>query len=362
MKYFQLLAVLVGMVCLVGSRTSAQEPTTSKKLIEWGWDEPDTKFMRQNVEKMEQLAFDGVVFHALSNRGVNLTWEMWGQRKFDLAEFQHAIDDLKATPFRRLTDRFLRVNVTPGNVDWFDDQAWAVVSHNVGVAAQIAKQGGCKGFLFDVELSNNAQPFRYGTQKHRETKTFDQYRAKVRERGQEWMKAVNGPYPDITLLLAYAYSITGGQPKDRVGANYGLVGDFLDGMLEACTPQTTLVDGWEGAYRFKKKEQFDKAYNSIKVKLADWAADPQKYRRHFTAGFGIWMDNDWRRFGWHTDGLVQELLFARGVRGVHSLGVAEDGPVRLDLHRGASLVDEPEVAASLCRGVDEGPRGGEAGQ
>ena len=43
---------------------------------------------------------------------------------------RNAIDDLKATPFRRLTERFLRVNVTPGKVDWFDDQAWAVVLQN----------------------------------------------------------------------------------------------------------------------------------------------------------------------------------------------------------------------------------------
>jgi hypothetical protein len=94
----------------------------SKKLIEWGWDEPDNKFMRQNVERMEELPFDGVAFHAVSSKGGNVTWEMWGSRRFDLAEFQHAIDDLKATSFRRLADRFLRVNVTPGKVDWFDDQ------------------------------------------------------------------------------------------------------------------------------------------------------------------------------------------------------------------------------------------------
>ena len=34
----------------------AQDTHLAKKLIEWGWDEPDTKFMRQNVEKMEQTA------------------------------------------------------------------------------------------------------------------------------------------------------------------------------------------------------------------------------------------------------------------------------------------------------------------
>lgn len=306
MRRIVLVSALFASMCCTGT-ASAEPPTKPKKLIEWGWDEPDTKFMRQNVEKMEQLPFDGVVFHAISSKGGNLVWEMWGRRKFDLAEFQEAIAELKATPFRRITDRFLRVNVSPGDVDWFDDQAWAVVPHNFGVAAEIARQGGCKGFMFDVE-QYNAEPFNYAKQKHRESKTFDQYRAKVRQRGLEWMKAVNGPFPNITLLMAYAYSITGGRPKDRVKASYGLLGDFLDGMLDVCTPETRMVDGWEGAYRYKEEKQFAKAYNNIKVKLAELAADPEKYRRHFTAGFGIWIDSDWRRAGWHTDDLTKNFF------------------------------------------------------
>src|SRR5947208_5347482 len=28
------------------------------------------------------------------------------------------------------------------------------------------------------------------------------------------------------------------------------------------------------------------------------AADPAKYAKHFSFGFGIWLDNDWRKLGW----------------------------------------------------------------
>jgi hypothetical protein len=87
-----------------------------------------------------------------------------------------------------------------------------------------------------------------------------------------------------------------------------LVGDFLDGMLDACAPRTKFVDGWEGAYRFKKKEQFGKAHDAIKVKLAASAADPEKYRQRFTASSGIWMASDWRRVGWHTDDLSKNFF------------------------------------------------------
>lgn len=79
-------------------------------------------------------------------------------------------------------------------------------------------------------------------------------------------------------------------------------------MLDACTPQTRIVDGWEGAYTYKRKEQFQQAYESITNKLAAMAADPEKYRRHFTAGFGIWMDCNWRGVGWHTDDLSKNFF------------------------------------------------------
>lgn len=295
-----LLAVGLAALLCPNDTTIAQQRPRPKKLIEWGWDEPNTAFMRQNVQRMEQLPFDGVVFHADSSKGGSLVWEMWGSRKFDLTEFEHAIADLKATPFRRLTDRFLRVNVTPGKVDWFEDRAWDVVLGNFTIAAQLARQGVCKGFMFDVEQYND-QLFDYGKQNHKASKSFADYRAKVRQRGQQWMKAVNGPYPDITIIMPFIYSITGGQPKDRVGASYGLLGDFLDGMFDACTPQTRIIDGWEGAYTYKTKKQFQQAYDAIKAKLAALAADPEKYRSRIEAGFGIWMDCNWRQKGWHTD-------------------------------------------------------------
>lgn len=46
-----------------------RDSTKGKKLIEWGWDEPDTKFMRANIHQMEKFPFDGLVFHATSSKG-----------------------------------------------------------------------------------------------------------------------------------------------------------------------------------------------------------------------------------------------------------------------------------------------------
>ena len=279
---------------------SAQDIMRFKKLIEWGFDEPSTKFMRENIYKMEQFPFDGVVFHALSTKGEKLHREMWGSRKFEFAEFEHAVDDLKATPFQRFTDRFLRVNVQPGNVDWFDDEAWAVVLQNSKVAARIAKQGGCKGFMFDTE-SYVKKLFMYAEQQHRSAKTFSEYQAKIRQRGKQWMATVNAEFPEIKILMTFGYAESGRLQRNSEERVYGLLADFLDGMLDVCTPETRIVDAWERSFGYRKQEEFLEARNTTQTTVANYVATPHRYLKHVQTGFGIWMDNRHHKVGWHLD-------------------------------------------------------------
>ena len=42
--------------------TPAGAKAAEKKLIEFGWDEPDTAFMREHAAEMERSPFDGCVF------------------------------------------------------------------------------------------------------------------------------------------------------------------------------------------------------------------------------------------------------------------------------------------------------------
>jgi hypothetical protein len=74
-----LLTTLIALLSVaVSTPATAQQPSCEKnsvkgkKLIEWGWDEPDTKFMRENIEKMEQYPFDGLVFHDERHEGQSL--------------------------------------------------------------------------------------------------------------------------------------------------------------------------------------------------------------------------------------------------------------------------------------------------
>src|SRR4030095_10037009 len=124
-----------------------------------------------HVAAMERnTPFDGCVFHANWNkpdgvRGGSFTWECWSRRAFTEAELAQGRADLKATNFTRMSHNFLRFNVTPGDVDWFDDAAFAAVVNNARLAAKLAHDGGgCDGVLFDIEQYDK-RLFNYLSQK-----------------------------------------------------------------------------------------------------------------------------------------------------------------------------------------------------
>ena len=95
----------------------------AKALIEFGWDEPGTAFLRTHIAEMQRTPFDGCVFQADYDRPAGgkgrFTWEGWGERKFTKSDLRQAFEDLRATSFRTFKRNFLRFNTTPGKLDWF---------------------------------------------------------------------------------------------------------------------------------------------------------------------------------------------------------------------------------------------------
>src|ERR1044072_7895517 len=147
---------ILSVLLAASSSGRAAGPATNlstKKLIEFGWDEPDTAFMRKHIRQMEQTPFDGCVFDIGYKDSTGKTGrfmaDAWGQRRFSTQDVQSAIDDLKATRFIRFTENFLRFDVTPGDVDWFDD--FSAVIGNTALAAKVARAGKARGILFDCE-------------------------------------------------------------------------------------------------------------------------------------------------------------------------------------------------------------------
>ncbi|MBI4584692.1 MAG: hypothetical protein HY717_11820 [Planctomycetes bacterium] len=292
-------------------RISSARPAArgaAKKLIEFGWDEPDPAFLREHAKEMEATPFDGCVFHINYKKADggagNFTWEGWGKRAFTAAELEPALEDLKAAPLTRLRHNFLRFNTTPADLDWFDD--FAAILQNARLAAQVAREGKAAGLLFDIE-QYNAPLFDYRKQRDAKTKPWPEYAAQVRKRGREVLEAFQEGYPDLTVFLTFGYSLPWHQSRSGKTArpleecSYGLLAPFLDGLVEACRGKTRLVDGHELSYAYKEPAQFSQAYHAMREEALAMVADPARYARVFSFAFGLWMDQDWRRKGWSVE-------------------------------------------------------------
>jgi len=277
----------------------------AKKLIEFGWDEPDTAFMREHAAEMEQTPFDGCVFHVEARKSAgqgksSFTWEAWGARAFTEAELKPALDDLKATKFKRFNQNFLRFNTTPAKLDWFDD--YAAILNNCRLAGWFVRESKCKGILFDIEQYDGSL-FDYRKQRDVKVKGWERYSAQVRQRGREVMEALQKGCPDLPVFLTFGYSLpwleSAGGKGSLADCHYGLLAPFLDGMVQAAKGRTRLIDGNESAYGYKDLQQFERSYRSMKEDLLPIVNDPAKYHQVFSLGFGLWLDRDWRKFGWN---------------------------------------------------------------
>jgi len=258
--------------------TTAHGDGLRKKLIETGWDMPDTRRLRENLATMEQRPFDGVVLEAIGRRSDGKPCRM---RETFSAEpwreewFRSCLEDLRACQFKRFTDNFLLVGANPGNVDWSDDDGWRQVVDHWRMAARLAKQGGLKGILFDPE------PYTEPYKQFQRAPCADN----ARRRGRDIMRAVAAEFPDITLFCYFANSV---QPNE----GYGLLPSFLDGWLDAAPPTVTIVDGCESAYRYKTVNQYLEAAVNIKGDCQQYVSPENraKYRAQVQVSFGIYLD------------------------------------------------------------------------
>jgi hypothetical protein len=294
------LFVLVLGLALVAPAAQAK----TKKLIEMGWDEPDPGFMRAHLAQLEASPFDGCIYH-LTYRDPghppgNFTWDVWGTRTFTEADVDSGLRDLVATPFRRFRWNFLRVNVTPASIDWFDD--FAPVLSNVRLAASVARRGGSAGVMLDVE-AYQGPVFEYRALRDTARHDFAAYAAQARRRGAEVMRAFEQGYPGLIVFLtagpSLPYVVWLGDHTPIEAQRYGLLTAFVDGMVSAASDSARIVDGCEGSYPAREPRVIDDYYRAQTHGVLAWVADSSRYRRLVSRSFGIWMDHDWSHRGWN---------------------------------------------------------------
>jgi hypothetical protein len=288
------ISVVLLQFFAASSRTSVSL-RTAKRLLEFGWKTPLLQAIPQVIDVAQTLPFDGLLFDIETPNHIRgLSWTVFGNQRVDQAALDQIAADLAGFGWGRLTDNFIRINVNyePGVVDWFDD--FDAILYNAEALARLANQLGFAGLMIDTE-QYNAFPFDYQQQAYRDRYTYDEYADQAYVRGQEVMRALNRGYPGITILYTWGLTYIPQSHDQRALSEhiYGLMIPFLEGMIAAADAETSLVDAFEGAYRFEQEDQFQAAYNLIKVATRDaYTRDTKRYGETVTAGFGLWADHD----------------------------------------------------------------------
>jgi hypothetical protein len=302
--WFAILGLMVGFLTAQTPASQADSaPLPRKKLIMTGWDQPEAAQFRRDLAQFERTPFDGVVLSvpgkkpdgAPFNSYNNLfNHELWTE-----AMFADSVADLQAARSTRVTENLLILWAAPGEVDWFDDAGWAVVSEKFRLMARVARQGGLRGILFDPELyGEKTKVWRYLSQTGWAQHSFSEYGAKARQRGQETMRAMAQEFPDLTMFGYWLTSVclravdASGSLAGLAAEDYGLYPSFVDGWLDTAPATVKFVDGQEFAYRWDGEAAFQAGALRVKndCQVFITPANRAKYRAQVQASFGFYLD------------------------------------------------------------------------
>jgi len=287
--------VIALAVCPWVSRAAPVTPP-DKKLIEYGWDVPTPAQMRAELGAMEKRPFNGLIFRLSAGHNAFVTKPLEPEK---FIEDERVLRDLQ---FTRFTNNFVLVwGSPPPDFDWFDDTQWQTIAHNAEMLAGIALAGRITGICFDPEPYDFSL-WKHSKQPRSQTNSFAEYRAKVRQRGAELMRAFERKMPGPTILTFFHVSLfdrfahlpESERERKLQQEDWGLMPDFFVGMLESATPKARFIDGNENAYYYTSREQYFKAYHAIRQRALGLvpAELREKYERQVQAGNALYVDHN----------------------------------------------------------------------
>jgi len=286
-----LFVLLMAAPC--GAQSVKGPRVIEKKLIEYGWDVPTPAFIRDHIGEMTQRPFDGLIFK-LEGGGKVLEPTAWSE-----AQFQKDFEALQAIEWGPFTDNFV-IMWAASDQDWFNEEHWAAIENNTRLVAKAARLAGCVGVCFDAE-PYGTDPWQYQEAAHRDTKSFEEYEAKVRERGGQFLQAVTKELPNPQILTFFVMSFHSSlcrvmNPEMRAEGlmknHYGLLPAFWEGMLDAATPGTKIIDGNEGAYYYTDSRQHFEAYHMMRERARYLVSEDRwpAYRQYVDVGQALYVD------------------------------------------------------------------------
>jgi len=277
-----------------------------KKLIEWDWETSfySLEYLREHVRAVERIPFDGMAI-TIVHEGKRYHDGLCHEVKWTEEEMKPVYDALAAIEWSAWQHNLITVFAgekhlgaeSQVRMDWFDDEHWDNILHNIRLLTRAAVAGNCPGILFDPETYHrtvwNYYPNparRQAAVQHIDTKSYDEYFNQVRKRGAQYMTAIQSEMPDVVFFNAYLLTRIG--PSDTANSIYGLYHAFMNGLLDAAGPEVVFVDGNESSYSYKTKADYDRGYSDIKHRKLAYIApeNRKKYAAQVQASHALYMD------------------------------------------------------------------------
>jgi hypothetical protein len=250
-----------------------------KKLVGFSWAMPSPSQLREHMRDLEQAApyLDGLVFKLPEAPAGQ--WPPWlpafDERAWTEADVQ--LDALREIRWGRFRHNFISLGPGPTyddlRVSWFDDAAWETVQANLRLLSRAVAVSRARGVFFDTENYSGAWHY-WSVQGLRANPplkvclypgfTFPQVEAKVRQRGREFIGALQSEKPDLVLMATFLLSSSGDAPEKVETSDFPLLRAFTEGMLEAAGPQVRLVDGTESTYWTNASDGYLYGYNALR--------------------------------------------------------------------------------------------------
>lgn len=303
---FPMLLALAAFGCGGGAPSKGLDPsftsTTSvpnHPLIQISGNIPTTATVSTYKSNIEASPYDGVVLALQAGRVV------FQSATYSSSALTADKNLLPSINSGKLSENFLLMRgEAESTFDMFNDSHWATAEANIRTFAQMAKLGNFKGIAFDPEsYSGFINPFYYPSY-NSGTHTFSACQAKLRQRGAQFMTALQQEYPNSRVFMFGAMSnlkliLEDGRTNPGIFATnlpthpYGLLPSFLNGMLDTIAPGMEIVDGNEATYTYYRSNWYDyeKGVVTNDGKALIDSANLTKYANQVKVGMSTWLDN-----------------------------------------------------------------------
>lgn len=300
------MAIIFSLVFFTIAAAAQSQPD----LIYYGWDSPDISDLTSFITKLPESPFAGAGIFAGNHRNV------FRATTFPEAEYQEDLLRLSQLKPGSLGHSFLVINTTTdAQFDWTNEAQWQATLKNTAMIARMAKAGGFKGIMFDMEAYGfNLWKFNAVTDRH--PMAYAEAQKLLEQRGQSMMQTIEVEYPHPQMFFLWGLSaeqdwvaaipaITPTETAMTLGPS-GLWPAFFGGMVKAASPQTLIVDGNERSYYFLSENDFANSRQHVINDLADLLPEDARaaYTNKVEVGQAIYADyilnsnNSPRQFGY----------------------------------------------------------------